>query len=450
MPFNSLAFALLLGSNRLLLAFRRLPAFWFLLVGSFVFYLSAGIIDLGTITVSIVCNWFLRRLDNYPRLYLTLAILMNLVLLGFFKYRGFFGTENFIGGSFSDLILPLGISFYTFQMIAYHVDVVKKRTNPAPSFKSFVLFVGFYPQLVAGPIVRASQLLPQINRVISEGFCQKKFVIFGLGLILLGMAKKVIMADSLGPVVDDIFFIGPDSFGQAWLGAILFTFQIYFDFSGYSDIAVGAAYLLGFRIPFNFRTPYSSTGPAEFWQRWHMTLSAWIRIFVYIPLGGSRGSQLQVVTVLIVTMIIAGLWHGASFTFIVWGAAWGAYILVGRILQKLSVQIGPLQWFLHMSVVVVLWVFFRAVNLDVAFNYIAMMFNVGSGVGSVSVALWIGLGVISLFSLHWLESHLANQHVIWKLRKFNTRFNFALITGLIIGLLLLPNESQNPFIYFRF
>jgi D-alanyl-lipoteichoic acid acyltransferase DltB (MBOAT superfamily) len=213
---------------------------------------------------------------------------------------------------------------------------------------------------------------------------------------------------------------------------------------------VGAAYLLGFRIPFNFRTPYSSTGPAEFWQRWHMTLSTWIRIFVYIPLGGSRGNQLRVVTVLIVTMIIAGLWHGASFTFIVWGAAWGAYILVGRILQKLSIHLGPLQWFLHMSAVIILWVFFRAVNLDEAFNYIAVMFDVGSGVGSVSAALWIGLGVIGLFGLHWLESHLATQHIVWKLRKFNTRFNFALTTGLIIGLLLLPTESQNPFIYFRF
>jgi alginate O-acetyltransferase complex protein AlgI len=264
------------------------------------------------------------------------------------------------------------------------------------------------------------------------------------------MAKKVIMADSLDPVVNDIFFMGPDSFGQAWLGAILFTFQIYFDFSGYSDIAVGAAYLLGFRIPFNFRTPYSSTGPAEFWRRWHITLSTWIRDFVYIPLGGSRGNQLRVITVLIVTTSIAGLWHGANYTFIAWGTAWGIYILVGRILQKLSIRIGPLQWILHMSAVIVLWVIFRAVNLDEAFNYIAVMVDVGSGVGSISTALWIGLGVIGLFGLHWLESHLTTQKMIWKLRKLNTRFNCALLVGLIIGLLLLPSESQIPFIYFRF
>ena len=450
MPFNSLAFALLLGSNRLLLEIRRIPAIWFLLVGSFFFYLSAGIVDLGAIAISIIGNWFLRRLNHHPKLYLPLAVLINLVFLGFFKYRGFFGIENFVGGSFPNLVLPLGISFYTFQMIAYHVDIVKKRTYPAPSFKSFVLFAGFYPQLVAGPIVRAGHLLPQINRVIAQGFCQKNFVVFGLGLILLGMAKKVIMADSLGPVVDDIFFIGPDSIGQAWLGAILFSFQIYFDFSGYSDIAVGAAYLLGFRIPFNFRTPYISTGPGEFWQRWHITLSSWIRVFVYIPLGGSRGNKLRVVTVLIVTMIIAGLWHGASFNFIVWGAAWGFYIVIGRILQKLPIQFGPVQWVFHMGAVIVLWVFFRAVNLDEAFSYIGVMFDVGSGVGSVAVASWIVLGVISLFLLHWLESRLTSQQILWKLRKFNTRFNVALITGLIIGLLLIPTESQNPFIYFRF
>jgi alginate O-acetyltransferase complex protein AlgI len=259
-----------------------------------------------------------------------------------------------------------------------------------------------------------------------------------------------VFADSLGPVVDDIFFAGPDSFGQAWLGAFLFAFQIYFDFSGYSDIAVGAAFLLGFQIPFNFRTPYLSVGPAEFWQRWHITLSTWIRDYLYISLGGSKGSRLRIIAVLILTMGLAGLWHGANYTFVVWGAAWGAYILVGRIMQVVPIRVMPLRWILHISVVTILWVFFRAPGIGEAFDYINVMFDVGSGIGSISSAMLIGLGVIGLFALHWLESRLATRSAIWKLRRFNTRFVGALLAGLILGLLLLPAESQNPFIYFRF
>lgn len=450
MLFNSLAFAFLLGSNRFLVGFRRVPAFWVLLAASIVFYLSAGIVDLSVIAAAIVVNWFLQRLSLHPKQYITLVVVLNLGVLGFFKYRDFFGTDNFVGGSYADLALPLGISFYTFQMMAYHIDVVRKRTQPAPSFRAFLLFVSFYPQLVAGPIVRANQLLPQVNRAIAGTLRPKKFVVFGLALITFGLIKKVVLADSLGPVVDDIYFIGPDSFAQAWLGAILFSFQIYFDFSGYSDIAVGAAYLLGFRIPINFRTPYLSMGPAEFWRRWHITLSTWIQDYLYIPLGGSRGNRARVITVLIVTMGLAGLWHGASYTFIVWGAAWGVYILLGRVLHDVPVKFAPLRWLLHMVIVTILWVFFRAVDIGEAFDYIGVMFDFGSGIGSASVALWISLGIAGLFAYHWIESRLATRSVVFKLRRYNTPLVAALLVGISIGVLLLPANTQNPFIYFRF
>jgi alginate O-acetyltransferase complex protein AlgI len=292
--------------------------------------------------------------------------------------------------------------------------------------------------------------MPQINRVIAEGFLQKKFVVFGMTLLVIGLVKKVVFADSLGPIVDDIFFVGPDSFGQAWLGALLFAFQIYFDFSGYSDIAVGAAFLLGIKIPFNFRSPYLSKGPAEFWTRWHITLSTWIRDYLYIPLGGSRGNKWRIVTVLMVTMALAGLWHGVNYTFVIWGAAWGVYILIGRVLLPLQVRFAPIRWLLHMGVVTVLWVFFRAPNIDDALEYIGVMFDFGSGVGEPSSAALIGLGLFGLFGIHWLESRLSTRSVLWKLRRLNKPFVIATSVGIILGLLLIPAETQNPFIYFRF
>jgi alginate O-acetyltransferase complex protein AlgI len=450
MPFNSLAFALLLGSNRFLIGFRQVPMYWVLLAGSVVFYLTAGIVDFSVIASAIGVNWVLQRLSKNPKLYLTVAVTVNLSLLAYFKYKGIFDTGSFVGGSYTDLVLPLGISFYTFQMIAYHFDVARKHSPAAPSFKHFVLFVSFYPQLVAGPIVRANQLLPQIARVVEGRLRPNRLVVFGLALILLGLVKKVIFADSLGPIVDDIFFIGPDSLGQAWLGAILFSFQIYFDFSGYSDIAVGAAYLLGFRIPFNFRTPYLSTGPGEFWQRWHITLSSWIRDYLYIPLGGSQGNRFRVALVLVFTMSLAGLWHGANNTFIVWGAAWGVYILMGRVMQTISIKTTLVRWFFHMAIVTILWVLFRAPDIGSALDYIAVMFDVGSGLGEVVTAMWIAVGIIGLYMSSWLESSVGSWLGAWNLRRISTRFIGTVLIGLILGLLLIPTDSQNPFIYFRF
>lgn len=450
MPFNSFAFALLFSSNRYLAGFSRVPVFWVLLAGSLVFYAFAGIIDLGVIVLAIVGNWLIAKLALPDRWHLGVAVVLNLGLLVFFKYQGLLDTDGVVGGSYADIALPLGISFYTFQMIAYHVDVVKGRTPPAESFKAFVLFVGFYPQLVAGPIVRANQLLPQINRAISGRLQQKKIVLFGMLLVTLGLTKKIVFADSLGPIVDDIFFLGPDSFGQAWLGAVLFAFQIYFDFSGYSDIAVGAAYLLGFRIPFNFRTPYLSAGPAEFWQRWHITLSNWIRDYLYFPLGGSRGSATRIAIVLVLTMALAGLWHGADFTFIVWGAVWGLYILVGRLLRRIPFRNRVLSWTLNMGIVTILWVFFRAPGIGEAFEYIAVMFNFGLGFGDKWVAIGIVAGVAGLFAFHWLESVVSTALNPIRLRRFNTRLITGVLVGLIVGLLLIPVDAQNPFIYFRF
>jgi alginate O-acetyltransferase complex protein AlgI len=356
-------------------------------------------------------------------------------------------------GSYIDTALPLGISFYSLQAIAYHVDVCRKLSAPARSIQEFFLFKAFFPQLIAGPIVRAQKMLPQIQRLFDGRPGRHRLLVFGFGLIALGLAKKVVLADSLGPFVDDIFAARPSNSLQGWLGAIAFTFQIYFDFSGYSDIAIGSAYLLGIRLPWNFRTPYISTGPREFWQRWHITLSTWIRDYLYIPLGGRRGHLMRTLLVLVLTMSLAGLWHGANYTFIVWGAAWALYLLVGRCLPLDQVP-WPLMWPIHMLVVIVLWVFFRSPSLNYALDYLRMMISFQGDVGSAgddaSRLPIASLGIAALFGLHWAESLLQSPRIPLLLRRVDGPVTRGVLVGAALLLVLIPKYDVNPFIYFRF
>jgi D-alanyl-lipoteichoic acid acyltransferase DltB (MBOAT superfamily) len=289
------------------------------------------------------------------------AVILNIGLIGYFKYRNLLLGDAGQSGSYIDTALPLGISFYSLQALAYHVDVVRKISGPARSFSRVLPVQAFFPQLIAGPIVRAPQVLPQIQRLFDGRPRRHRLLAFGFGLIVLGLAKKVLLADSLAPTVDEIFTARPETAYRAWLGAVLFTFQIYFDFSGYSDIAIGSAYLLGIRLPWNFRTPYMSTSPRAFWQRWHISLSTWIRDYLYIPLGGGRGNPLRAAAVLIGTMALAGLWHGAKLHL---------HRLGGRVGPVHSRRAGPapvnvpaqLTWLVHMLVVILLWVIFRSPN----------------------------------------------------------------------------------------
>jgi alginate O-acetyltransferase complex protein AlgI len=452
MPFNSLAYVLLLAVSGLATACSSRPV-PVLIAASLVFYAVAGVFDTAVFLIAVAANWLIQVWVPPDRRRIAAAAVLNVGLIGYFKYRNLLIGDAGHSGSYLDTALPLGISFYSLQALAYHVDVVRRTSGPARSFAEFFLFKAFFPQLIAGPIVRAHQVQPQNQRLFDGRPRRHRLIAFGLGLIVLGLAKKVLLADSLAPLVDDIFATRPDTAYRAWLGAVLFTFQIYFDFSGYSDIAIGSAYLLGIRLPWNFRTPYVSASPREFWQRWHISLSTWIRDYLYIPLGGSRGGPWRAGAVLVGTMALAGLWHGANYTFIIWGAAWGVYILLVRMLPPARVPM-PLTWLLHIVIVILLWVVFRSPNLDYALAYLGTMLSFRGGGPALSdgaaPAVQVAAGVAALFALHWAESLLQNRRVPLMLRRRDGPTWRGLFAGLIVLLVLMPTYNISPFIYFRF
>jgi alginate O-acetyltransferase complex protein AlgI len=292
--------------------------------------------------------WKTQKIRN-KKILLVLSLIGNLGLLGFFKYADFAILQfNYLGEQFNlandipflNLALPIGISFYTFQTISYTVDIYRGKLKPSESLKEFALFVAFFPQLVAGPIVRASEFLPQLREKMEAGGGQLKQIIIhnsnlklGITIMAFGFLKKMFFADNIAPLVDNIFSnpIGMDSF-TIILGAIAFGIQIYGDFSGYTDIAIGAALILGFKLPINFNKPYFATSPADFWRRWHISLSSWLRDYLYIPLGGNKKSHMRTYLNLAAVMVLGGLWHGASWNFVVWGMLHGAYLVIHKLI----------------------------------------------------------------------------------------------------------------------
>jgi alginate O-acetyltransferase complex protein AlgI len=287
--------------------------------------------------------------QNHKKILLLLSLSGNLGLLGFFKYADFaIGQFNEIGRilgfngniPFLELALPIGISFYTFQTISYTVDIYRGKLEPCKSLREFALFVTFFPQLVAGPIVRASEFLPQLREKISEQKESKLKLItikssnlkIGLTIMIFGFIKKMIFADNIADLSNYVFLnpIGLDSF-SILLGTIAFGFQIYGDFSGYSDIAIGAAIILGFKLPINFNKPYFASSPSDFWRRWHISLSSWLKDYLYIPLGGNKITKHRTYLNLLTVMFLGGLWHGASWNFVIWGLLHGAYLAIHKI-----------------------------------------------------------------------------------------------------------------------
>ncbi len=402
MLFNSLEFLIFLPTVFLF--------YWFvfqknlrvqnllLLISSYVFYGWWDYRFLSLIFLSTLVDYFVGLKiynSNDKRIkksYLWISILFNLGLLGFFKYFNFFidswitllGTIGYEQKSIWTLnvILPVGVSFYTFQTMSYSLDIYYGKLKPTKDFISFASFVSFFPQLVAGPIERASNLLPQIlaNRVFKyeQG-------VQGLRLIIYGMFKKVVIADSLAPQVDAIFqnymsFNG----GELLLGLVYFSFQIYCDFSGYSDIAIGTSKLFGFELMSNFKFPYFSRDIGEFWRRWHISLSTWFRDYLYIPLGGSKGGKRLSIRNIFIIFIISGFWHGANWTFITWGLIHAAlYIplfLRGKNRQYTTTIVAENKWFPSLKelfqmahtffFIMIAWVFFRSETVINAFEYI--------------------------------------------------------------------------------
>ncbi|RKS50610.1 D-alanyl-lipoteichoic acid acyltransferase DltB (MBOAT superfamily) [Gillisia mitskevichiae] len=409
-----------------------------------------------------------REHNLYKRkILLWVSVLVNLGFLGFFKYYNFF-LDNFksaftffgseINANSLNIILPVGISFYTFQTLSYTIDVYKRQLEPTKDFISFAAFVSFFPQLVAGPIERATNLLPQFNIKRKFNYTQG---VDGMRLILWGMFKKVVIADNCAFAVNDIFAnYGTASGMELILGAIFFAFQIYGDFSGYSDMAIGTAKLFGFDLMINFRTPYFSRDIAEFWRRWHISLSTWFRDYVYIPLGGSRVSKNRGVINIFVVFMLSGFWHGANWTFVVWGSLNALYflplLLSGRNRKDLgSVAEGRtlpnfkelVQMVLTFSFTCLAWVFFRSDTVADAINYIFRIFVFTSFNTSALLSHAKIITLISIFLLFEWRGR-ADRFPLYFKNSILRRLSYATILLLIVffGLYISPNS----FIYFQF
>ncbi|WP_363318558.1 MBOAT family O-acyltransferase [Algoriphagus sp.] len=397
-------------------------------------------------------------------LYLTLSIAFNLGLLGFFKYFNFFieSATDFIQllgfqahASTLNLILPVGISFYTFQTMSYTIDVYRGKMEATKDPIAFFSFVAFFPQLVAGPIERASNLLPQFLKRREFEYQQGSD---GMKLILWGLFKKMVIADNCSLVVNPIFENYQTASGlELIMGAILFSFQIYGDFSGYSDIAIGTAKLFGFDLMTNFRTPYFSRDIAEFWRRWHISLSTWFRDYVYIPLGGSRVTKTKAIRNIFIVFLVSGFWHGANWTFIIWGGIHAAMFIPISLIGKNRAHLHEgdhvipsgkelFQMAYTFILVCVAWVFFRADTVGEAWGYFNGLFNNSytDGFRFSTFVLSITL-VIILLSLEWI---MKGDQVL----KFKNPFlRYSSYLG-IVGLILFYGVFFNPqdFIYFQF
>ena len=318
---------------------------WALLLGSYFFYGAFNPVYIVLLLASTYTDWCVaKRLPDEKRLghrraLLAVSLIVNLGLLISFKYLAFFGEIGvtmfaLLGAhvhvDWPTFVLPLGISFYTFQTLSYTIDVYRGRLKPSRSALDYALYVSFFPQLVAGPIVRAADFLPQCEEQPKVTMDQRSW---GLALLGLGLFLKVCIADSvLAPVVDHIYAMTQGlTFSEAWVGTLAFSGQIYCDFGGYTLCAIGVALCFGFHLPDNFRSPYAAIGFSDFWRRWHISLSTWLRDYLYIPLGGNRHGAMRLGVALMVTMLLGGLWHGASWTFVVWGALHGVFLVMERV-----------------------------------------------------------------------------------------------------------------------
>jgi len=439
-----------------------------ILVCSYVFYGWWDYRFLSLIFLSTIVDYIIglnipkQDSDKKQKFLLWCSVLFNLSVLGFFKYYNFFVDSwidlfSSVGYEIKsvwtlNIILPVGISFYTFQTMSYTIDIYRKKLEPTKDFISFASFVSFFPQLVAGPIERASNLLPQILKKRSFKYEQG---IQGFRLIIWGMFKKVVIADSLAPIVDGTFNNYQDfGGGTLWMGAIYFGFQIYCDFSGYSDIAIGTSKLFGFELMSNFKFPYFSRNIGEFWRRWHISLSTWFRDYLYIPLGGSKHGKLRSIRNIFVFFLVSGFWHGANWTFIVWGVYHSILFLPSFLFNTnrnyTSSIIGEnsflptLKELLQVGITFLLvsigWVFFRSENINNSFKFLNQIFT--------------DFSLKSEFE--WLNIYLLCFIIIEFLIRKNERlkekyFNYDWIVFSILMILILDKfGSISNFIYFQF
>ena len=488
MLFNSIQFLIFFISIIFILIIIRNKNFQhlILLVSSYFFFYFSSNYLISLLFFSTLLDYYIGKeiwkTSNLTRkkVLLSISLAGNLGLLGFFKYADFgieqinnFTTQFGMGTiPFLNLALPIGISFYTFQTISYTVDIYRGKLEPSNSLKEFALFVAFFPQLVAGPIVRARDFLPQLREKITEyesGTRLKQIIIhnsnlkIGVTIMAFGFLKKMFFADNIAPMVDNIFGnpIGLDSLSII-LGTIAFGIQIYGDFSGYSDIAIGAALILGFKLPINFNKPYFATSPADFWRRWHISLSTWLRDYLYVPLGGNKKSKERTYINLITVMLLGGLWHGASVNFIVWGALHGTYLAIHRILQGiiperlnkfLSTRFGKIisisitQYFVFLA-----WIPFRVSEFDkMSYSiqkYIFLDIDILGFMDTISENK-TSVVILGLFLLLHFISYRKTD-LLAQISKLKLRYWTIILSVIIMMILFFFDGNPEDFIYFRF
>jgi alginate O-acetyltransferase complex protein AlgI len=389
------------------------------------------------------------------------SVCSNLALLGFFKYFNF-GAESLdaladaiglpalgLGAAFK-VTLPLGISFYTFQSMSYTIDVYRGRAAAIRNFIDFACYVSMFPQLVAGPIIRFSEIADQLD---SRTHTTTKFA-RGVAFFCVGLAKKVLLANPCGKIADLAFDAGSLGPLEAWYGVTAYAFQIYFDFSGYSDMAIGLGLMLGFVFPKNFDSPYRSQSITEFWHRWHISLSTWLRDYLYVPLGGNRKGPARTYVNLLIVMLLGGLWHGAAWNFVVWGGLHGALLGFERGRGKAPVYSrlpAPVRIGLTFAIVLVTWVFFRAPDLPGALRYLGDMLAIGEP--QAGAGLLAGL----VYQPYYLGTFLTAGVIVWMApqtwdwtRVLTMPRALAVLLLLVLSVVALTTQTYNPFIYFIF
>jgi len=446
----------------------------FLIFASLFFYSWWNIKYLPIILISMFFNYIVGKTlsKNGNKSLLVFGIVVNLSLLGYFKYADFFieNINNLTKSNinFLHLALPLAISFFTFQQISYLVDSYKQETKEY-DFLNYALFVTFFPQLIAGPIVHHKEMMPQFakkdNKIKNYENITKGIFIFSMGLF-----KKVVIADTFATWATNGFDVAKTlNLAEAWITSLSYTFQLYFDFSGYTDMAIGAALLFNIKLPINFDSPYKATTIQSFWRRWHMTLSRFLKDYIYIPLGGSHKSRFNTYTNLMVTFLLAGLWHGAGWTFVFWGFLHGVALVIHRIWKDLGLKMNKiLAWFITFNFINITWIFFRAKSWDDAIKVLDSMFSLNNIMlpGSLENKLVIlkSYGVTFGF---WLNNILGNSWTtIWlilsfitilfiknsneQLEKFTLNKKTALQTAFMFSLSILSFSKLSEFLYFNF
>ena len=469
MAFNSIEylvfFLAILGLTWLVVGFPRFRL-WLMLLASYYFYASNNHWLIVLILISTQVDYIAgRRIEDSAsaaerKAWLVASIVTNLSILGFFKYFNFFaGTfaelASAIGVNLDwvdlNIALPVGISFYTFQSMSYTIDVYRKHISAERSWLNFSFFVAYFPQLVAGPIVRPDNFLPQINKRPKLSVTDFEAALL---LIFQGLFKKIVLGDFLGVYSDQAFNnVGEiDSF-TAWLGVYAFCFQIYFDFSGYTDVAIGCSKLMGFNLPDNFKRPYVATSFSDFWKRWHISLSSWLRDYLYISLGGNKmKTKWGVYRNLMLTMLLGGLWHGAAWNFVFWGFLHGIYLVIEKMLSTgKQISLGSFKYFIKVilvfHLVLLTWIAFRAESLSDMSSILSAMFS-GTSAASITNGMLVAWLVIAL---GWLSQFIVEfKDMPKKFLNYPISIKATVYALIAVAVCIMGSGEARPFIYFKF